>query len=105
MTPEDKLNALFASQRPTTPDYLFQAAVAQKVALRRAWLTVGASVPWAIAAIACLWALQPVITPLRDSLNIFLPTVAGALLIVAATAVAGLWLARTRGRVGFHIRR
>ena len=102
MTPEDKLNALFAAQRPTTPDYLFQAEVARKVALRRAWLTVGATVPWAIAAVACLWALQPVIEPLRDSLNVFLPTVAGALLIAVATAVAGLWLAQTRGRVGLR---
>lgn len=105
MTPEDKLNALFAADRPTTPDYLFQTALAQKVALRRAWLTVAATVPWAIAAIACLWALQPVIEPLRDSLNVFLPTVAGVLLVAAATAVAGLWLARTRGRVSIRIRR
>lgn len=102
MTPETKLNALFAAQRPATPDYLFQAEVARKVALRRAWLTVAASAPWAIAAIACLWALQPVIAPVRDSLNVFLPTVAGTLLIAGVTAVAGLWLARTRGRVGLR---
>ena len=67
MTPEDKLNALFAAERPKTPDYLFQAAVAQKMAVRRAWLTVLAMLPWAIAAAAGLWALQPVIEPLRDS--------------------------------------
>lgn len=102
MTPEDKLNALFAAERPKTPDYVFQAAVAQKMAVRRAWLTVAATAPWAIAAMACLWALQPVIEPLRDSLNVFLPTVAGTLLIAGATAVAGLWLARTRGRVGLR---
>ncbi|NBB53451.1 hypothetical protein GVN24_34810 [Rhizobium sp. CRIBSB] len=102
MTPEDKLNALFAAERPRTPDYGFQAAVAQKLALRRAWLTVLASVPWAMAAMSGLWALQPVIEPLRDSLNVFLPTVAGTLLIAAATAVAGLWLARSRGRIGFR---
>ena len=36
MTPEDKLNALFAAERPKTPDYVFQAAVAQTMALRLA---------------------------------------------------------------------
>lgn len=102
MTPEDKLNALFAAERPKTPDYVFQAAVAQKMAVRRAWLTVLAMAPWAIAAMAGLWALQPVIEPLRDSLNVFLPTVAGTLLIAGATAVSALWLARTGGRVGFR---
>lgn len=103
MTPEDKLNALFAAERPKTPDYVFQAAVARKMAERRAWLTVLAMAPWAIAAMACLWALQPVIEPLRDSLNVFLPTLAGTLLVAGATAVAALWLARTRGRVGFRL--
>jgi len=102
MTPEDKLNALFAAERPKAPDYVFQAAVAQKMAVRRAWLTVAASVPWAVAAMACLWALQPVIAPLRDSLNVFLPTLAGTVLLACATAVAALWLARTGGRVGFR---
>ena len=105
MTPEDKLNALFAADRPRTPDYVFQAAVARKMAVRRAWLTVLAMAPWAIAAAAGLWALQPVIGPLRDSLNVFLPTVAGTLLVAGATAVAGLWLARTGGRVTVRIRR
>lgn len=102
MTPEDKLNALFAAERPKTPDYVFQTAVAQKMAVRRAWLTVAASVPWAVAAMACLWALQPVIEPLRDSLNVFLPTLAGTVLVAGTTAVAALWLARTGGRVGFR---
>ena len=102
MTPEDKLNALFAAERPKTPDYVFQAAVAQTMALRRAWLTVLATVPWAVAAAAGLWALQPVIEPLRDSLNVFLPTLAGTVLVAGATAVAALWLARTGGRVGFR---
>ena len=102
MTPEDKLNALFAAERPKTPDYVFQAAVAEKMAVRGAWLKVVAMAPWAIAAMAGLWALQPVIEPLRDSLNVFLPTVAGTLLVAGATAVGALWLARTGGRVSLR---
>ena len=37
MTPEDKLNALFAAERPAAPDYGFQAELARRIAVRRAW--------------------------------------------------------------------
>lgn len=103
MTPDDKLKALFAADRPPAPDYLFQTAVAQRIAARRAWATVGALVPWGIAAAAGLWGLQPVIEPLAEGLNQALVPVAGMLGVAGATAIAGLWLARTRGRLRFRL--
>ena len=101
MTPEEKLNALFAADRPDTPDHLFQAVVAQKVAARRAWATVGATVPWAIAATAGLWGLQPVAAPLIEGLGDALVPAGGMLGIAAATVISGLWLARRGGRLTF----
>ena len=101
MTPEEKLNALFAADRPDTPDDLFQAVVAQKVAARRAWATVGAAVPWAVAATAGLWGLQPVAAPLTEGLGDALVPAGGMLGIAAATVISGLWLARRGGRLTF----
>ena len=50
MTPEQKLSALFAAEAPPARDYVFQARMAQAIALRRAWMTVAALVPWTVAA-------------------------------------------------------
>ena len=93
MTPEQKLSALFAAEAPPARDYVFQARVAQAIALRRAWMTVAALVPWGVAAVAVLWALIPVVGPMTDSLSALAPAVtmlAGA----AVTAVAALWMSR-----------
>ena len=56
MTPERKLAALFAAEAPPARDFAFQAAVARRIAARRAWMTVVALLPWTIAATALLWA-------------------------------------------------
>ncbi|MDP3370797.1 MAG: hypothetical protein Q8M32_13245, partial [Brevundimonas sp.] len=73
-------------------DYAFQARVAQAIALRRAWMTVAALVPWAVAAVAVLWALVPVIGPMGDSLGAALQPAAAMLAGAAATAICALWL-------------
>lgn len=94
MTPEQKLSALFAAEAPSARDYAFQARMAQAMALRRAWMTVAALVPWVIAAVAVLWALIPVVGPMSDSLGTALQPAAGMLAGAAVTAVAALWLSR-----------
>ncbi len=94
MTPEQKLSALFAAEAPPARDYVFQTRIAQAIALRRAWMTVAALVPWVVAAVAVLWALVPVIGPMGDSLAVALQPAAAMLAGAAVTAVAALWLSR-----------
>jgi len=94
MTPEQKLSALFAAEAPPARDYVFQARMAQAIALRRAWMTVAAMVPWVVAAIAVLWALIPVIGPMSESLGAALLPAGTTLAGAAFTAVAALWLSR-----------
>ncbi|MGZ9113765.1 MAG: hypothetical protein ACXW3K_04005 [Brevundimonas sp.] len=93
MTPEQKLQALFAAEAPPARDYAFQARVAQGVALRRAWMTVAALVPWGIAAVAIFWALIPVVGPLTEDIAALIPA-AAMLAGVAVSAVLALALAR-----------
>lgn len=97
MTPEQKLAALFAAEAPPARDYAFQARMAQTIALRRAWMTVAALVPWVVAAVAVLWALIPVVGPMRESLGAALRPAAAMLAGAAVTAVAALWLSRRFG--------
>lgn len=93
MTPEQKLQALFAAEAPPARDYAFQAQLAQRIALRRAWMTVAALVPWGVAAIAILWALIPVVGPLGEDIAALAPA---ALILtgVGISAAAALWLSR-----------
>jgi hypothetical protein len=93
MTPEKKLHALFAAETPPARDYVFQAQVAQRIALRRAWLTVAALAPWSVAGVAILWALTPVVDPLGEDIAALIPA-AGMLAGVAVSAGAALWLSR-----------
>ena len=107
MTPEQKLSALFAAEAPPARDYSFQARMAQAIALRRAWMTVAALVPWVVAAVAVLWALIPVVGPMSDSLGSALQPAATMLAGAAITAVAALWLSRRVGgsiQVSFRVR-
>lgn len=98
MTPEQKLSALFAAEVPPARDYAFQARMAQAIALRRAWMTVAALVPWAVAAVAVLWALIPVVGPMSESLGTALQPAAAMLAGAAVTAGAAMWLSRRFGR-------
>ena len=94
MTPEQKLSALFAAEAPPARDYAFQAAVAQGIARRRAWMTVAALIPWAIAAVALLWGLNPIVAPLAQGLEATIQPSALVLAGASAAVVAALWLSR-----------
>ena len=92
---------LACAEAPPARDYAFQVRMAQAVALRRAWMTVAALVPWVVAAVALLWALVPVVGPMTDSLSEALAPAATMLAGAAVTAVAALWLSRRFSR-GFR---
>lgn len=94
MTPEEKLNLFFAAQRPPARDLAFETTVAQRVALRRAVATVLALVPWAVAAIAVLWAAQPVVGRLAASLSDVATSLAMPLALSFATVLGALLLTR-----------
>jgi hypothetical protein len=107
MTPEQKLSALFAAEVPPAREYGFQARMAQAIALRRAWMTVAALVPWVVAAVAILWALVPVVGPLSDSLGPALQPAVAMLAGAAVTAGVALWMSRRLSgsvRVSFRVR-
>jgi len=94
MTPDRKLAALFAAEAPPARDLAFQAAVARRIAARRAWMTVGALVPWVIAATALLWGLSPVVAQLADSMAVALEPVAMVLVTALVAGLAARWLSR-----------
>lgn len=94
MTPEQKLAALFAAETPPARDYAFQAVVAQRIAARRAWLTLLALVPWAIAATAVLWALAPLAGQALEGVAPLVQPMGAVLTLAALTGVAALWLSR-----------
>ena len=94
MTPEQKLAALFAAEAPPVRDYAFQARVGERIAARRAWMTLAALAPWVVAAAALLWALAPVIPPFADHLAAAIQPMAMVLAIAGVTALAARWLTR-----------
>ena len=98
MTPEQKLAALFAADAPPARDYAFQAVVAGRIAARRAWLTVLALTPWAIAATALLWALQPMIGPLSQGLAEIISPIATVAAIASVAGFTALQLSRRVSR-------
>ncbi|MDI1280165.1 hypothetical protein [Brevundimonas sp.] len=98
MTPEQKMNALFAADAAPARDLGFQADVARRIARQRAWATVVALVPWLIAATAVLWGLQPALAAAADQLAPTLIPVAMTLTLVVGSLAAALWLTRRLGR-------
>ncbi|MGQ3041147.1 MAG: hypothetical protein ACT6TH_04145 [Brevundimonas sp.] len=91
MTPEQKLAALFAADAPPARDYAFEADVAERIARRRAWLTIFALAPWALIAGIVLWALQPVLAGLSIELAALIQPLALTLGSSAVAVVVGLW--------------
>ncbi|RZJ45479.1 MAG: hypothetical protein EON86_01375 [Brevundimonas sp.] len=92
MTPEQKLAALFAAEAPPRRDYGFEVVVAERIARRRAWLTVAAMLPWLVVSGIVLWALHGVVVRVAGEL---VPVIQPLALVFAATAAAagvGLWL-------------
>ena len=83
MTPEDKLAALFAAQKPRTPDLAFQAAVAQRIAARRAWAAVAAAVPLGAAGGALAWLLAPLVEAAGEAAAAAITPTAGVVVVAA----------------------
>ncbi|WP_417233178.1 hypothetical protein [Brevundimonas sp.] len=98
MTPEQKMNALFAAEAAPARDYGFQAEVVARIARRRAWMSILSLVPWLIAATAVLWALRPVISTAADRLDPVLVPVAMTLTLIGGSLVAARRLTRRLGR-------
>ena len=94
MTPDQKLAAFLAAEAPPARDPAFQATVAARIAARRAWMTVGALIPWTIAGTALMWGLRPFAGPLADGLAAAIGPSALVLAGAATTALVALWLAR-----------
>ena len=94
MTPESKLDSLFAADAPSARDYAFEAEVARRVALRRAWLTAAATAPWAIVGTVLLWALVRSIGPALETTAEALAPTAMAATIATTGVIAPLWLSR-----------
>lgn len=90
MTPEAKLNALFAADAPPARDLAFRLAVAERIARRRAVMQTVMAAPLAVAAGATLWGLQPVAAAMAEPLA----QAAGVAAFAGATALTGLWVAR-----------
>ena len=94
MTPDDKLNRLFAAQTPPARDLAFETAMAERIALRRAWATAGALAPWAIAAAAILWALAPLVEPMGQAAGAALAPIIATAALALLTVVAARWMER-----------
>ncbi|NJC42096.1 hypothetical protein GGQ87_002391 [Brevundimonas alba] len=94
MTPDRKLEAFFAADRPSSRDYAFQIEVARRIAKRRAWMTGLALIPWALIGAVLLWALDTAAGPYVGGLADTALPVAMALTLAVAGAGAALWLTR-----------
>lgn len=93
MTPEQKMNALFAAEAVTARDVGFQVEVLARIARRRAWESVLSLLPWLFAVTAGLWGLQRAIGTAVDQLTPVLVPVAMTLTLVGGSLVAARWLA------------
>ncbi len=94
MTPEAKLAALLAAADAPARDFAFEAEVARRVALRRAWLTVLALVPWTVVGAVLLWGLSRTVGPMLAATGQALAPVALTLMGAGAGVAAALWLSR-----------
>lgn len=95
MTPEERLDAFFAEATPPARDLAFQAGVAERVARRRAFATVGALIPWTVAAMVLCWAIGPMMAPVVRGLGQTLAP-AAAILMLTGLGVIGLTAAARR---------
>ncbi len=93
-----RLKAALAYDAPPGRDLAFQAAVMEKVARRRLWLSLAYMAPVLFAAMAVLWSVAPAVEPLASELALVVQPVIGA---VAAV----LFLAFVSGRLPSLARR
>lgn len=93
MTPERKLQSLFAEEAAPTRDRVFEALVAKRIARRRAVATVAASAPMAVAGGALLWGLQPVWGRAVEGVFLF-PALSPALIAGGVSVLCALTVVR-----------
>lgn len=93
MTPEQKLATVFAQDAAPARDLVFMTVVAQRIARRRAILSVLAGLPWAVVAAVILWALRPVLETLGAGFGGLEPAM-GALGLGAVALGAAFWAVR-----------
>ena len=98
MTPEQKLELLLGRSAPPARDFDFLTAVAQRVALRRAWWAAAAMLPWLVVSCVLTWALAPFIAEVWPDLVPPLAMPVGALAGSVILATSILWLTRTLSR-------
>lgn len=84
MTPEARLQALFAAETPPPRDLAFEAEIARRVAARRAVLRVAALLPLAVALAVLLWAIRPFMAGLTVPGAAVPAMTAGGLAVVGA---------------------
>jgi len=94
MTPDQTLEALFAADRPPARDYVFEVEVARRVAVRRAWTTALALVPWCGIVGLLLWTLDMALEPVVGQLAASAVPLAMALTLAGSGVAAALWLTR-----------
>lgn len=99
MTPEQKLEAFLSADRPSPRDFAFEVEVARRVAVRRAWLTGLALVPWSVIGAILLWAIRAAVAPRLGNLAEASIPWAMALTLAGCGAMAALWLSRRFGGV------
>ena len=93
MTPEQKLAAIIAQEAAPARDLVFMAALVQRIARRRAILSVFAGLPWAVVAAVVLWALRPVMEIVGRGLGGLEPAL-GVLGLGAVAAGLAFWAVR-----------
>jgi uncharacterized membrane protein len=98
MTPDQKLQTLFAEAAPPNRDYAFEAEVARRIARRRAVFSVAAMTPWAIVSACALWGVRPLLPSLGDGLAAVNPIAAALVGALALVAGAGAVTRRLEGR-------
>jgi len=98
MTPDQKLQALFAEVAPPLRDYVFEAEVARRIARRRAVFSVAAVMPWAMVATCVLWGVQPLFRLLGEGLSVLNPVAMALTSALMLTVGVGLLVRRLDGR-------
>lgn len=94
MTFDAKLKALFAAQVLPARDLAFEVEVARRIALRRAWLTAAALVPWAAVGTLLMWTVVRFVGPLAEITAVVLEPTVMALTLAGSGIAGALWLSR-----------
>lgn len=94
MTAEERLKLLLNADRAPARDLAFEVAVAERIARRRAVLSVAALTPLTAAAAGALWVCRDAVEPLAAADWSAVIPVTAAACIGAVTAFAALRASR-----------